>query len=249
MRFAEKAPAKNELRVVTWNVGYFAPVTNKNLRDVDTDRVVKVLEEIIPDVIVLQELGELEQAESIAKRLGPEWNVFSAKTGHGDQVSAILSKRSFERTECFSCGGRMTPGVSIETGDGTDLYVAGVHSPHPARGIDENEESIRCVLEHAREHSGCSLHSRQSPGPDGENALPPHRGQCHPRSQWKLRESFSRRRKNIPSFRNSACSKSHSLDPRDPSSPKRHSTPAPIFLQSTQPVPIRQALAKLSRQG
>ena len=150
MRFAEKAPAKNELRVVTWNVGYFAPVTNKNLRDVDTDRVVKVLEEIIPDVIVLQELGELEQAESIAKRLGPEWNVFSAKTGHGDQVSAILSKRSFERTECFSCGGRMTPGVSIETGDGTDLYVAGVHSPHPARGIDENEESIRCVLEHAR---------------------------------------------------------------------------------------------------
>lgn len=135
---------------MTWNVGYFAPVSNKNLRDVDTDRVVRVLEKVRADVIVLQELGELEQADQIAGKLGPEWNVYSAKTGHGEQVSAILSRRDFEKTECFPCGGRMTPGVSIENGNGGGLYVVGVHSPHPARGIDENEESIRCVLEHAR---------------------------------------------------------------------------------------------------
>ena len=145
--------SQNELRVVTWNVGYFAPISNKNLRDVDLDRIVETLEEVSADVIVLQELGELTQAEVIAKKLGGNWTVHSAKTGHGEQVSAILSHREFHRTDCFACGGRMTLGASLEAESGESLYVVGVHSPHPARGIAENEENIRCVLQHAREQS------------------------------------------------------------------------------------------------
>lgn len=134
-------------------MGYFAPVSNKNLRDVDIDGIVRVLKGVEPDVVVLQELGQLKHADSIATKLGHEWEVCSVNTGHGEQVSAILSRKEFQETECFSCGGRMTPGVSIGIGDGKGVYVVGAHSPHPGRGIDDNEENIRCVLNHARKRS------------------------------------------------------------------------------------------------
>jgi len=150
-RFEGVPRAENELRMVTWNVGYFAVASNKNMRDVDVDRIVSTLEEVAPDVVVLQELGQLRQADIIAEKMGKDWEVHSARTGHGEQVSAILSNRKFTRTECFSCGGRMTPGASLEMESGERLYVVGVHSPHPVRGIEENEKNIRCVLRHARE--------------------------------------------------------------------------------------------------
>lgn len=79
-RFESSERKNDTLRVVTWNVGYFAFVKNKNMRDADLREVTLVLEKASPDVIVLQELGDLEQPGYIADQLGPEWHAYSCET-------------------------------------------------------------------------------------------------------------------------------------------------------------------------
>lgn len=148
-RFEYVVPGPHDFRVVTWNVGYFAPVSDKNLRDVDLESVAELLSGLSADVVVLQELGQVGQAGQIADLLGEGWNVYEEETGHGNQVMAILSPREFRSAESFECGGRTTLGVSLYAGNHRPVYVVGVHSPHPARGIEENAENIRCALAHA----------------------------------------------------------------------------------------------------
>ena len=135
--------------MVTWNVGYFAFVKNKNMRDMDLPEVTSILKKTSADFIVLQELGDLEQPRYIADKLGPEWNVYSCKTGHGSQVISILTKWTVLKEEEIECGGRKTIGLSTVDPEGRTLYVLGIHAPHPARGIEENLESIQCALSYA----------------------------------------------------------------------------------------------------
>ena len=145
-RFEFNGRDNETLRVVTWNVGYFAFVKNKNMRDTDLQEVTSILKKTSPDVIVLQELGDLEQPDYIADKLGPEWNVYSCKTGHGSQVVAILTKLTVLKEEQIECGGRKTIGLSALDPEGRTLYILGIHAPHPARGIEENLDSIQCAL-------------------------------------------------------------------------------------------------------
>lgn len=152
-RFVANDLKEDELRVVTWNVGYFSPVTNKNVRDIDLDVIASLLTDVTPDVVILQELASIEQAQQITQILGPNWFCHSAKTGHGEQVIAILSASEFLTTDSFECGGRMTLGASLQTRTNQSLYVVGVHSPHPARGVAENIENIKCALDHATARS------------------------------------------------------------------------------------------------
>lgn len=152
-RFDPAPPQANQLRVATWNVGYFAATSNKNLRDVDIERVANTINTIQPDVIVLQELGKVEQADAIIKQLNGQWWHHAIKTGHGEQAIAILSGIEIVDIESFENGGRMGLGATLTTTQGKDIYLVGVHSPHPARGIKENKNSITQSLQHADKQS------------------------------------------------------------------------------------------------
>ena len=66
-RFGYRQVRADEFRLVTWNVGYFAPTNNKNARDVDIPRIAKVLKDVSANAAVLQELGSLEQADKLAR--------------------------------------------------------------------------------------------------------------------------------------------------------------------------------------
>ncbi len=151
-RFVAGPADPGVLRVVTWNVGYFAPVSNKNMQDEDIDRVVEVLRGIDGEIVVLQELGQVDQAQRIAGLLGPEWTACAAKTGHGEQVLAVLSRLPVDDHECPEFGGRSAMGVCIDR-HGRSIYMLGLHAPHPARGAAENVESIRGAIAHTRERS------------------------------------------------------------------------------------------------
>ena len=58
------------LRVVTWNVGrLYSPTHNNRLDDADVPRVARVLDELDPDVALLQEIVDARQLGEIVTRL------------------------------------------------------------------------------------------------------------------------------------------------------------------------------------
>jgi endonuclease/exonuclease/phosphatase family metal-dependent hydrolase len=145
-RFTPRAPSKGELRLVTWNVGYFALSNDKNLRDVDLDGIVAVLKSTDPDVVVLQEVGEVRQWVALAERLGPGWTFHPVETGHQGQVLGLLTRLRDRERVVAEAGGRNLIGLSLRHPSGTDLFIAGVHAPHPARGLSDTRDSIRGAL-------------------------------------------------------------------------------------------------------
>ncbi len=137
------APMSGEFRLATWNVGYFTPAKNKNVRDFDISRIVHVLKRVSAHVVVLQELNSKEQADAIARRLGKQWRAHTTKTGLHDQVLVVLSNLAAGAVEIKEAGGRKMIGVQLYDGDGHGVFIVGLHSPHPARGSRETIESIR----------------------------------------------------------------------------------------------------------
>lgn len=137
-------------RIVTWNVGYFALTSNKNMKDVDVELVSSLLKEVDAEMVILQELGTLDQAEQIADHLGESWTAYSTYTGHGEQVVSVISSLEVVHEEDVLCGGRHAKGVTVLDHAGNEVYVLGVHAPHPARGFAENVDSIEDALDHAR---------------------------------------------------------------------------------------------------
>ncbi len=142
-RFEPGEPRTGELRLTNWNVGYFAPTSDKNARDFDVRRIADVLKRLSTHVVVLQELASIEQANAIAQHLGENWRAFSVETGLHDQVLAVLSKLPMGDVELNEAGGRRMIGVPFYDVDGHGIFIVGVHSPHPMRGRRDTIENIR----------------------------------------------------------------------------------------------------------
>jgi len=145
-RFEFRELRTEEFRLVTWNVGYFAPRNNKNARDVDIARIVEVLRGVSADVVVLQELSSVEQANSLARTLGSDWRAHAVETGHREQVIAVLSNLSGRIVDTREAGGRKLIGVSLRDDMQRGIFIVAVHSPHPARGMSDTIASIRSAV-------------------------------------------------------------------------------------------------------
>ena len=121
---------------------HFAPAKNKNARDFDIERISGVLKPLTAQVIVLQELNSIEQAEAIAEDLGSDWSALSVETGH-QQILAVLSRLPGAKVESKIAGGRSMIGVSSQGEDDRDVFILGLHSPHPARGMEDTVDNIK----------------------------------------------------------------------------------------------------------
>ncbi|MDA3874310.1 MAG: hypothetical protein PF795_10190 [Kiritimatiellae bacterium] len=154
-RYSPTDLRSDQLRIITWNVGYFAVSTNKNLRDADLNELTRILTRATPDVVVLQEVGTFEQSERLADALNKTlrgsihgcWRAYNLHTGHHGQVLSILTRLPHRETIEIEAGGRGILGLSLRHPSGTYLFVAGVHAPHPARGFSETRENIVEALE------------------------------------------------------------------------------------------------------
>jgi endonuclease/exonuclease/phosphatase family metal-dependent hydrolase len=92
-----------KLRVVTWNVGrLYSPTHNNRLLDDDIPRVAAVLDELSPDVVLLQELVNVTQLGEIVTRLsrarGPFDGAMAERCAY-DRRAAVVVKR--ERAPAF----------------------------------------------------------------------------------------------------------------------------------------------------
>ena len=152
-RFRMGSPGEDELRVVTWNVGYFAPVKVKSARAVDIGTIAEVLRSTGAHVAVLQELGSTEQAAEIAEALGPEWRARCVHTGHHGQFLAALTSLPAGRARIREAGGRRMLGLRVMGPKGEDTFVLALHAPHPARGREDTIEYIRAGVAWGRERS------------------------------------------------------------------------------------------------
>ena len=152
-RFGEGPPGENELRIVTWNVGYFTPLKVKSARASDTDAIVKVLYRIDAHLIVLQELGSKEQAIRIAKALGDGWKARSIATGPPGQFLGVLAVLPILDVAVKEAGGKYMLGIRLQASGEQDIFLLALHAPHPGRGRPETVEYILAGIAWARDRS------------------------------------------------------------------------------------------------
>lgn len=152
-RFVPSVPAENELRIVTWNVGYFTPLRVKSAPADDSVSIVAVLRHTRAHLVVLQELGSSQQANAIAKALGDEWEARSVEAGHPSQFLAALAVFPIESAEVRKAGGKNMLGVRLRAPGGNDIFLLGLHAPHPGRGRNDTADYIRTGVSWAQERS------------------------------------------------------------------------------------------------
>ena len=122
-RFDPQPLTSGQLRVVTWNVGYFALSSDKNMRDLDQENVVSILRDCDANVVILQELATSTQANVIAEALNAGWQAYSVATGHGNQVLSVLTTLPVIAEEDVLCGGRHAKGLTLRLPSQETCYV------------------------------------------------------------------------------------------------------------------------------
>ncbi len=141
-RFRPASLEHSEFRVMTWNVGYFALSSDKNLRDLDLEQIARIIEDSDVQAVVLQEVSSPEQMNEVARSLGSNWSAHSVDTGHQGQILAILTSLPPGELREAQAGGRGILGLEIQHPSGKEIFLTGVHSPHPARGKKKTVSSI-----------------------------------------------------------------------------------------------------------
>jgi endonuclease/exonuclease/phosphatase family metal-dependent hydrolase len=122
------------LRVVTWNVGrLYSPRHNNRLDDADVPAVVRILGELDPDVVLLQELIDVRQLDAIVGRLEHERGRFVAALAEGcvyDRRAAVLVRA--DRAPAFEehglgRSGRVAVLATFEAADGVRAAAISAH--------------------------------------------------------------------------------------------------------------------------
>jgi endonuclease/exonuclease/phosphatase family metal-dependent hydrolase len=108
------------LRVVSWNVGrIYTPTDNNRLDDADIPRVVRVLDELDPDVILLQEVVDRRQLDWISSRLQGYAGALAGDCLYDRHVAALARTRlqpAFEQHRLEPTG-RGLVAVTFSVGD------------------------------------------------------------------------------------------------------------------------------------
>ena len=149
--FVPGPPATDELRIVTWNVGYFPALPKKTARLSDTDAIIAVLRQTDAHLIALQELGSIEQIDEIARGLEGDWHTYCVAAGHRGQFLGALSRLAVSSREQREAGGKKMVGLSLQLAEGRSAFFLSLHAPHPVRGRAKTLEYIRTGVSWARD--------------------------------------------------------------------------------------------------
>jgi endonuclease/exonuclease/phosphatase family metal-dependent hydrolase len=118
------------LRVLTWNVGrFYTPTHNNRLDDEDLPRVAALIDELDPDVVLLQEVVDVLQLRAILSRTRHRHLGALAEECDYDRKCAILVKKQLApRFEHHALGpSRRGTVLARFFADGVRLAVASVH--------------------------------------------------------------------------------------------------------------------------
>src|SRR3954447_25882469 len=108
------------LRVVSWNVGrLYTPSSNNRLDDADVPRVARVLDELDPDVVLLQEFVDAGQLERLLALLSGYAGAMSTNCLYDRRVAALARADlhpAFEQHR-LDPSGRGCVAVTFDVGD------------------------------------------------------------------------------------------------------------------------------------
>lgn len=118
------------LRVVTWNLGESADAGASALREEALPAVGETLRRLDADLVLLQEVGSRDQAETLARALGPGWSL--ALPPSGRRRVALLARGSLMPFEIPRARGRaLGAHASVRAAGGAEtveLDVVNVHA-------------------------------------------------------------------------------------------------------------------------
>ncbi len=122
------------LRVVTWNVGrLYSPRHNNRLDDADVPRVAHVLDELDPDVALLQELVDVRQLDAIVTHLSraraPFAGVLAESCAYDRRAAVVVRAERAPRFEEHALGpsNRNVVVASFDAADGVRAAAISAH--------------------------------------------------------------------------------------------------------------------------
>jgi endonuclease/exonuclease/phosphatase family metal-dependent hydrolase len=124
----------SRLRVVTWNVGrLYSPTHNNRLDDADVPRVARVLDELDPDVTLLQEIVDVRQLDEIVTRLSrsraPVAGAMTERCVYDRRAAVVVRREHAPAFEEHSLGStnRTAMVATFDAGDGRRAAAISAH--------------------------------------------------------------------------------------------------------------------------
>ena len=150
----------SRLRVVTWNVGrLYSPTHNNRLDDADVPRVARILDELDPDVALLQELVDVRQLDEIVTRLSrsraPVAGALAERCAYDRRAAVVVRREHAPAFEERSLGStnRNAMVATLDAGGGRRCAAISAHFDvfNPERRAEQAHELAR-LAEDRDEH-------------------------------------------------------------------------------------------------
>ena len=135
--------AVHSLRLLTWNIGKIYLPVDSRAADRDLDHVARVIREIDPHVVALQELKGPRQLGRLLAALGPRWRGRIPEDAY-DRRPALLTRLPARFIEFKTSTGRAAQGAEVTLSDSARVTVTSLHLDafDPERRIRQAEEIV-----------------------------------------------------------------------------------------------------------
>jgi len=150
----------SRLRVVTWNVGrLYSPTHNNRLDDADVPRVARILDELDPDVTLLQEIVDARQLDEIVTSLSrsraPIAGAMAERCAYDRRAAVLVRAEHAPLFEEVSLGSTNRNAVmaTFDAGGGRRAAAISAHFDvfDPARRAEQADELARLAEDRGEE--------------------------------------------------------------------------------------------------
>lgn len=118
--------AVNSVRLLTWNIGKIYLPVDSRAADRDLDHVARVINEIDPHIVALQELKGPRQLGRLLAALGPDWRGRVPEDAY-DRRPALLTRLPARFIEFKTSTGRAAQGAEVTLSDNAQITVTSLH--------------------------------------------------------------------------------------------------------------------------
>ena len=150
---AESAPPEG-LRLLTWNVGKVYLPWESRATERDLQHIAKVIRQVNPHVVALQELRDAEQLGRLLALLGRGWRGSIPKDIY-DRRAALLIRLPGSFFAVTTTSGRIAQGASVKLREGREATIVSLHLDafDAQRRLDQAQEIVSIARKRADERA------------------------------------------------------------------------------------------------
>jgi endonuclease/exonuclease/phosphatase family metal-dependent hydrolase len=142
-RYVNPSAPRHGLRVMTWNLGKVYLPWESRASDRDLRHVAKVIREVNPHVVALQELRDQEQLGRLLAALGRGWRGAVPHDVY-DRRAGLLIRLHGRFFELPTSSGRVAQGATLALAPDRELVVVSLHLDafDPERRLEQGQEIV-----------------------------------------------------------------------------------------------------------